>query len=110
MSATSITWSSYLNSYTNDTIKSFIVNDMQLSWDLGRPFSSYLDLPALALTLLMFMIALIGIKFASLFNNVLAFINVSLLILITIAGFVYGDVENLSKAPYNNGFGGIIKV
>ena len=43
------------------------------------------------------------------FNNILAVLNISLLIVITIAGFVYGSFSNLTKTPYTNGFEGIVQ-
>jgi amino acid transporter len=52
---------------------------------------------------------LIGIRVAAQFNNILAILNILLLIIISISGFIYGKFENLSKTKYENGFSGILK-
>lgn len=109
MTATSITWSSYTDSATNNSISNFVNNTLHLTWDLGPIFSSYLDIAAIMITIIAFLISLIGIRIAALFNNMLAILNISLLIIISISGFVYGKFENLTKAKYENGLYGIVK-
>lgn len=110
ISATAITWSSYLDAFTNNTVKNFVINDLHAEWShLGAPFSSYLDVSAIFITTILFLISLLGIKVATVFNNTLAIINIALLVIISVAGFIYGDFSNLTKAPFTGGFGGIIK-
>lgn len=109
ISATAITCSSYINSFTNNTIKDFIVNDLHLGWDLGAPFSSYLDITAIFLTTLLFVISLFGIEIGAFVNNTLAMINILLLCVITVGGIVYGDFDNLTKGNFSGGFDGVIK-
>lgn len=55
------------------------------------------------------MISLRGIQLTALFNNTLAILNISLLLIITLAGFIYGNLDNLNNTKYSNGFNGIIK-
>jgi amino acid transporter len=98
-----------MNSVVNNSIKDFIVNDMHLSWDLGSPFSSYLDISAIVLTIVLFTISLFGIEVAAVFNNTLAIINILLLCLVTVGGVVYGDFENLKRGNFTEGFNGVIK-
>ncbi len=108
ISATSITWSQYLNAFTNNTITPFITDNVP--WpSIGPPFSPYLDLPALAITVLMFLISLLAIDITTMFNNILATINILLLIVVATAGFIYGDFSNLTSVPYTSGFTGVIK-
>ena len=36
-------------------------------------------------------------------------LNIALLLTITVAGFIYGNFDNLTKVKYENGLSGIIK-
>lgn len=109
ISATAITWSSYVNAFTNDTIKNFVINEMHCGWDFDSPFSSYLDISAIGITIIMFIVALGGVEFGTVLNNILALINILLLVVITIGGFIYGSWDNLKKPEYENGLNGILK-
>ncbi len=107
IAATAITWSTYVDSTTNNTISNFVIEKMHASWDLGSPFSNHLDVSALFILCLLYFISLRGLRMSTMLNNILAILNISLLILISIAGFIYGKLENL-QVPYTNGFDGII--
>ncbi|CAF0712639.1 unnamed protein product [Brachionus calyciflorus] len=109
IAATSITWSNYLDASLNHTIKNFTYDILHAHWDLKSPFSNYLDIPGVLITLLFFLISLRGIQLTTLFNNTLAILNITLLIIITIGGLVYGKIDNLKADNYPNGFNGIIK-
>jgi amino acid transporter len=109
ISANSLTWSSYFDSMTNYAVKNFTIEYMHASWNIGEPFSSYFDIPATLILILLFLVSLIGIKMTTLFNNSLAILNIGLLIAISLGGFFYGKFENLSKTAYKNGLNGIIR-
>lgn len=53
-SATSIAWSDYLDSATNDTIKDFINHTMHATWNFGPLFSTYFNLSAVVITIIVF--------------------------------------------------------
>lgn len=111
IAATSLTWSSYLDSVTNYRIKNFTTEVLNLKWNSNNmaPFSTYLDIPACLITLCFFLISLRGIHLSTLFNNTLAILNISMLAIISIAGIAFGRFENLGFGKYSNGFNGIIK-
>lgn len=98
-----------MNSFTNDTIKNFVIDKMHCGWNLDSPFSSYLDISAIGITIVMFIVALGGVEFGTVLNNVLAVINILLLVVITIGGFIYGSWDNLKTPKYENGLSGILK-
>ncbi len=107
-SAISITWSQYLNSLTNNTIKNFTVE--HIPWPaIGSPFSTYLDVTALTITTILFLISLLAIEITTIFNNILAVANILLLLVISAAGFIYGDFSNLTNVSYTAGLTGVIK-
>jgi amino acid transporter len=107
--AASLTWSNYLDAAFDHKIKNFTQNTLHLKWDLKSPFTNYLDLPALFITILLFLISLREIRITGLFNNTLAILNITLLGIITVGGIIYGKIENLTQVKYRNGFEGIIK-
>ena len=109
IAATSLAWSSYLDSTTGYAIRNFTMSKMHLHWDLNSPFNNYVDVPAVLVLILLFLISLRGLNLSVTFNNVLAMLNITLLVIITISGFVYGSFSNLTKTPYTNGFQGIIQ-
>lgn len=111
IAAISLTWSSYLDSLTNNLVKNFTIETLHLSWNPNHisPFSTYLDLPACAITLALFLISFRGIHASSLFNNALAVLNIGLLTIISIGGFVFGRLDNMQFGKYSNGFEGVIK-
>ena len=59
--------------------------------------------------IILFLISLRGLSISTLFNNTFAVLNLSLLAIIAISGFVFGDFNNLTKTPYKNGFEGVIQ-
>ncbi|RMZ93136.1 cationic amino acid transporter 4, partial [Brachionus plicatilis] len=109
IAATSITWSDYLDTILDHAIKNFTTQTLHAYWELPSPFSTFLDIPAILVTVTFFLVSLRGIQLTALFNNMLAVLNISLLLLITIGGFVYGNLDNLINTKYSNGFNGIIK-
>ncbi len=82
---------------------------MHLTWNIGPIFTQYLDVSAIFITLITFIISFIGIRVAAMFNNMLTMLNIALLLIITVAGLIYGNFDNLTKVKYENGFSGIIK-
>lgn len=104
----SLTWSSYLDAAFNNRIKNFTTKALHLEWDLPSPFNNYLDIPALAISTLLFGISLRGVRMTSMFNNVVAVLNIILLLAITVGGCVYGSVENL-RVKYDKGVDGVLK-
>jgi APA family basic amino acid/polyamine antiporter len=109
IAATSLTWSTYLDAAFNNRIKAFTTQVLHLEWDLKSPFTNYLDVPATSITIFMFIVSLRGIRLTTLFNNVLAVLNLILLAIITIGGFVFGDFSNLTKVKYTQGVEGVLK-
>ena len=109
IAATSITWSSYLDSMTNHAISNFTINKLHLKWNIGIYFSDHLDIAAIFVLIFIYSIAFRGLKLTTMFNNTIAMANIILLLTITIAGFIFGKFDNLTKTPYQNGFDGVIK-
>lgn len=68
-----------------------------------------MDITAIFLTTLLFVISLFGIEVGAFVNNTLAIINILLLCVITVGGVVYGDFNNLTKGGFTGGFDGVIK-
>jgi amino acid transporter len=109
IAATSITWSSYLDSMTNHAISNFTINKLHLKWNIGIYFSDHLDIAAILVLIIIYLIAFRGLTLTTMFNNTIAIANIILLLTISIAGFVFGKFDNLTKTPYQNGFDGVIK-
>ena len=109
IAATALTWSSYLDAAFDNRIKNFTITHLHLSWNLRSPFTNYLDLPALLICILLFLISLRGIHLTTLFNNTLAILNLFLLAVICLGGFAYGDLANLTNVNYSNGVEGVLK-
>jgi amino acid transporter len=65
--------------------------------------------PAVLALVIVFLISLRGLNLSVTFNNILAVINILLLVIITLGGFIYGSFSNLVQTPYQNGFQGIIQ-
>lgn len=63
----------------------------------------------LLIATLTFLINLCGIHLTTRINNVLTILNILVLLSISISGFVYGKIENITKTPYKNGVRGIVK-
>lgn len=57
----------------------------------------------------MFLVSFFGVKYTIILNNILAILNIILLLIIIICGFVFGKWSNVSQVSYSNGFDGIIK-
>ena len=106
-----LTWSSYLNSITNNYIKDFITENLHLKWNPNNvaPFSNYLDLPACLIVAVFFVISFRGVQVSTWFNNALAILNLTVLGIVSIGGVLYGRLDNLEINKYTNGFHGIIK-
>lgn len=109
LAATSIAWSNHFDLVTGSFVRNFTENKLHAVWNFESPFSAELDLAAIIIIILIFIISLRGLKLTTLFNNVLAVINIGLLLLIIIAGLTYGSYENLTATPYTNGFSGIVR-
>jgi amino acid transporter len=109
IAATSITWSTYFDSLTNNEIKNFTINVLHASWSWKSPFNNYLDIPACAIAIIFFLICLRGVHLTTLFNNTLAILNIALLICISLGGLIFGKFKNLTSTPYVNGINGIFK-
>jgi amino acid transporter len=109
IAATSLTWSTYLDAAFNNKIRNFTTDVLHLQWDLKSPFTNYLDVPATLITVVLFVISLRGIRLTTLFNNTLAALNLTLLFIITVGGFVFGDLSNLTKVEYAQGVAGVLK-
>jgi amino acid transporter len=109
IAATSITWSSYLDSMANHAISNFTINKLHLKWNIGIYFSDHLDIAAILVLIIIYLIAFRGLKLTTMFNNTIAIANIILLLTISIAGLIFGKFDNLTKVPYQNGFDGVIK-
>lgn len=111
IAAISLTWSSYLDSLTDNYIKNFTTEVLHLKWNPDKiaPFSTHLDIPACLITICFFCISLRGIQASVLFNNTIAILNITILTVISIGAAFYGHVENLSTDHYTNGFNGVIR-
>ncbi len=105
IAVTSLAWSAYLDSLFGNQIINSTIN---VHWDLGEPFSSRVDVPALVLITLLFVIASVGIRFISFFNNFLAVLNLFLLTFIIVTGLIFGSVKNLTSTTYANGVDGVL--
>ena len=80
-----------------------------MSWNASEPFNNYVDLPALSILTIIFLISFFGIQFTAFFSNILAVINTIVLLMLVIFGFVYGNTKNLTINTYNGGIHGIVK-
>lgn len=111
IAAVALTWSSYLNSLTNNYIRDFITQYLKLSWNPQNhaPFSTYPDLAACLIIVIFFLISFRGVQVSTWFNNALACLNLAILGITAIGGMIYGRLGNLEFSKYTNGFHGIIK-
>ena len=87
-------WSSYVDALCNNRIRSFIT-DRIVHWpNAPAPFSTYPDLLALSVTLLLVFTLLAGLRNSKWLTNSLTILNMSALIFISITGFVLGNKQN----------------
>ena len=108
-SAVSLTWSHYFDALFNNYFKNVTVNTLHLNWNASEPFNNYIDLPAITILIIVFIISFFGIEFTAFFSNILAVVNTLVLSTLTIFGFIYGKSQNLLQNPYQNGVHGIVK-
>ena len=109
IAANAVVLSGYFDAFTGYAIRNFTTNTLHLNWNFPPPFSSHLDLLAVVVLVFLFLVSFIGLQLTTLFNNVIAAINVIVLILISVCGFIYGDFKNLTSVKYTNGVNGVIK-
>jgi amino acid transporter len=109
LSVTAITWSDYLDTLTNHTIRNFAIS--KLSWPHSPTsiFTDHADIVGIGILLVVLLISLQGVRQATLFNNLIAFLNVSLLCVISLGGLLFGSFDNLTHTPYTNGIHGILR-
>ena len=87
-------WSSYVDALCNNRIRSFIT-DRIVHWpNAPAPFSTYPDLLALSVTLLLVFTLLAGLRNSKWLTNSLTILNMSALIFISLTGFVLGNKQN----------------
>ena len=100
-----------MDTLTNHTIRHFSV--AKLSWPIAPSsaslFTDHADIVALSALLFVLLVSLQGVRQAALFNNLIALLNISLLVVITLAGLFFGKLDNLTSTPYTNGFTGILR-
>jgi amino acid transporter len=109
ISTSAISWSTYFDALFDYQIKNYTVNSLHLHWNASEPFTNYVDLPAIGLQIIFFIIAYFGVKYTVLLSNVLAFAKIILLLFIIICSFVFGSTKNLTAVEYKNGINGIIQ-
>ncbi len=103
-------WSSYVNYLTGDIISNFTKENIGV-WDNMDPLSEYPDLVGFGLVLILTAIVAGGIQCSTKVTAVITFVNIIILLFVSILGFVYADVSNWTLEgkgfmPY--GFSGVV--
>jgi amino acid transporter len=105
----SITASAYFDSLSGSLISNFTEGFLHANWDFGPLFSDHLDICAISVVLVVSFVSLLNVKQTTSLNNLLAVLNIILLSIISISGFLLGDFANLTGVPYDGGFTGILR-
>ena len=92
--------SEYINSFAQNYIYKFFMKDIA-TWNVPA-LGSFPDFLAMALALIITVITSLGARKSSLFNKVMTFINLSVIIFIICAGLYFVDGKNWQSefAPY----------
>ena len=98
--------SEYINSFAQGYIYKFFMEDIA-TWNVSA-LGSFPDFLAMALGIVFTVIVSLGARKSSLFNKVMTFVNLSVILFIICAGLFYVDGKNWQSnfAPY--GVGGVL--
>ena len=98
--------SEYINSFAQGYIYKFFMEDIA-TWNVSA-LGSFPDFLAMALAIVFTVIVSLGARKSSLFNKVMTFVNLSVILFIICAGLFYVDGKNWQSnfAPY--GVGGVL--
>ncbi|XP_025080478.1 cationic amino acid transporter 4-like [Pomacea canaliculata] len=90
-------WSGLVDSLFNNTIQTFL-DDRVGRLNLGPPFSNSLDWMAMISVLVIALVVSCNVHCSSIINSALAVLTMGILIFVTVAGVILGDVTNIINA------------
>ncbi|KAK6177191.1 hypothetical protein SNE40_015345 [Patella caerulea] len=96
-------WSGYFDSLFDGAIHNKTV-DIFGTINLGPPFSHSLDLVAFCFELTVLFIVSLGIHASAKVNFVLSMVSISVLLFVTIMGFIFGNIENVINKDHGGFF------
>lgn len=86
-------WSAYLDFLCDKAIVNMTRRYIG-EWHVGQPFRSQPDFVAVTVILIMTTIVSFGVQCSARVNSVFTFINITVLLFVTIIGFMYSDISN----------------
>lgn len=99
-------WSSYFDSLIHDKIRLFTLHNIG---EMNAPLiGKYPDFFAFFLVISVSCILAVGVKQSSIFNSVCTFVNLIVIIFVTIVGFCYAEGKNWTDDFLPYGFGGVL--
>ncbi|WAR14288.1 CTR4-like protein [Mya arenaria] len=104
-------WSGYVDSLFEHSIRNYTLEHIG-NWTGSSPRPDYPDIPAISIIILIMILASVGVNMSTTINLLLTIVSGSMLIFISIIGFVYADLDNWTKHEggfFANGLNGVLK-
>lgn len=86
-------WSAYLDFLCGKAIVKFTRHYIG-EWNIGEPFSRQPDLVAVAVLVVLIVVVSFGARCSARVNSVFTFINICVLLFVTVIGFMYSNTDN----------------
>lgn len=89
-------WSFYFDSLFSGAISNYTITHIA-EWNVGAPVARYPDFVAVFVVLVVAIVVSLGANFMTKFSAIFVLINLFVLVLVTICGFVFGKLENWTR-------------